>query len=375
MKSPIRLFGLMATVAAAAITAVPAQAASSEEDGGGHAVFVQTNSTDGNAIAAYHRNGDGTLTFRASYPTGGLGGRAKGAGSDPLASQGSLTLIRDSGMLLAVNAGSDTISVFQVDGDQLHRTQVLPSGGPFPVGFAVHGDLVYVLDAGGDGFVSGFRIDEGRLSPIDDSTRALGLGNTPTPAFLADPAQVGFTPDGDHLIVTTKTHNTVDVFSVGDNGRPSAAPVKNAESPVPFAFDFVAGRLVLSLAGTSSLQTFTVNADNTLTPVSAAVGDTQGGLCWAIRARGFEYVSNTGSGSVSQFRVSENGNVTLVSAVAAPGILGATDSVAAGGQFLYVQSGLSGSVHAFRIGSGGALTSIQIAAVPDGDDQEGIAAS
>jgi 6-phosphogluconolactonase (cycloisomerase 2 family) len=375
MKSPIRLFGMLGAVAAAAITAaVPAQAAESEDGGGGHGVFVQTNSTDGNSIAAYHRNGEGTLTYRASYATGGLGGRATGAGSDPLASQGSLVLLRDSGLLLAVNAGSDSISVFQVRGDRLQRTQVLASGGPFPTGFAVHDDLVYVLDAGGDGYVSGYHIDDGRLIPIDGSTRALGLGNAATPFFLGSPAQIGFTPDGGHLIVTTKTHNTVDVFSVGEDGRPSATPVKNVVGPVPFALVFVAGRMVLNFAGTSSLQTLTVNADNTITPVSAPVGDTQAALCWATKAGGFEYASNTGSGDVSQFRVSNSGAVTLVNPIAASGIPGATDSVGAG-QFLFVQSGTSSAVHAFRIGDDGSLTAIQTAAVPDGDDQEGIAAS
>ncbi|HXN90917.1 MAG TPA: hypothetical protein VN906_05470 [Candidatus Sulfotelmatobacter sp.] len=376
MKSPIRLFGLLVAIAAAAIgAAVPAQADQGGDGTAGRAVFVQTNDLEGNAIAAYHRNGDGSLTYLTSYPTGGQGGRQSGAGSDPIASQGSLVLVREANLLLSVNGGSGTISVFRVHGDQLELTQVLSSGGPFPSSFAVHDDIVYVLDAGGQGYVSGYKIDNDRLHPIEGSTRSLQLGNAPNPFFLSSPAEVGFTPDGEHLIVTTKTHGTVDVFSVGDEGRLSASPVKNAaSSPVPFAFVFDhAGRLVLNFAGTSALQTFTVNADNTITPVSAPVSDTQAALCWATDAAGFVYTSNTGSGDVSQFRVKGNGNVVLINPVAASNIPGATDSVAAGGQFLYVQSGTSSSIHAFSIGPGGALTRIQNAAVPDGDDQEGIA--
>ncbi len=375
MKRLFRWFGFAAALAAGALTAVvPAQASAGEGDGAG-AVFVQTNDLEGNAIVAYHRHGDGTLTWLATYPTAGLGGRQAGAGSDPIASQGSLVGVPGSDLLLAVNAGSATITVFRMQGDRLERLQVLPSGGPFPSSIAVHDNLVYVLDAGGDGYVNGFRVGEGGLEQIPGSTRALGLANAPDPFFLSSPAQVGFTPSGRHLIVTTKTHGTVDVFSMS-NGVPSAAPVKNPAGPVPFAFGFDGqGRMILNFAGTSSLETFTVNADDTITPAGAPVSDTQAALCWVTGARGYQYASNTATNDVSQFRVNEDGSVTLVRAIAASGIPGATDSAAAGGAYLYVQSGLDGSIHAFRTDASGALTAIQDVAVPDGDDQEGIVAA
>lgn len=376
MKSPIRLMGLLAAVAAGVFVAtVPAQAAGEEGDASTHGVFVQTNDLNANSIAAFRRNGDGTLTFVTSYATGGRGGREAGSASDPLASQGSLQLLPEQGLLLAVNAGSNSVSAFQVSGDTLSLTQVVPSGGQFPTGLAVHDNLLYVLNAGGEGAVSGYRIEGGRLHEIAGSTRSLQLGNDPNPFFLKSPAQAGFTPGGDHLIVTTKTHNTVEVFSVEEDGRLSAAPVINQASPVPFAFVFDgAGRMVLNLAGSSALETFTVNPDNTITPVSAPVSDTRTALCWITQARGYEYASNTGSGDVSQFRLAADGSVVLVSAIAAPNIPGATDMAAAGGQFLYVQSGATGTVHAFAIGAGGSLIPIQVATVPGGGSQEGIAA-
>jgi 6-phosphogluconolactonase (cycloisomerase 2 family) len=368
MKSPIRLLVVLAAMAATALAAAtPAQASGSA----GGAVFVQTNDPAGNSIDAFHRNGDGTLTFLTSYPTGGLGGRELSAGSDPIATQGSLRL--DEGLLLAVNPGSNTVSVLAVNGDKLALTQVVASGGLFPASIATHGDLVYVVDAGGQGSVSGFRLAGGKLHPIEGSTRSLGLPNGNPPAFLASPAQVGFTPDGEHLIVTTKKNFTVDVFSVNPDGRLSATPVKNPSTQVPFAWVFdSAGRIVLNSAGTSSLQTLTVNEDNTITPVSAPVSDNQGGLCWVTQSGGYLYTSNTGTGNVSQFQVLADGTVVLVNAIAASSIPGAIDSAAAGAQTLYVQSGLSGTVHAFAIGAGGALTLVQVAAVPDGGSQEGI---
>src|SRR5438445_643484 len=84
----------------------------------------------------------------------------------------------------------------------LELRQVISSGGPFPVSIAVHRNLLYVLDAGLAGFVSGFRIDDDHLEPIPGSTRTLGLANTNPPFFLSSPAQVGFTPEGKQLLVT-----------------------------------------------------------------------------------------------------------------------------------------------------------------------------
>jgi 6-phosphogluconolactonase len=63
----------------------PAQAASlaraSGRPGAG-AVYTMTNSADGNAIEAYARAGDGSLTPDGTYPTGGDGGTL-GCGHHP----------------------------------------------------------------------------------------------------------------------------------------------------------------------------------------------------------------------------------------------------------------------------------------------------
>jgi DNA-binding beta-propeller fold protein YncE len=374
MRPSFRLPGVFALLvgAAFAFTAAPAQASQNESAPTGNVMFVQTNDPSANAVAAFDRAGDGTLTYVASYSTGGAGGRESGSVSDPLASQGSLVRVPGSDLLLAVNAGSNTISVFGIDGDHLSLRQLLSSDGPFPVGFAVHGDLVYVLDAGGDGNVSGYRIAGGLLHPIARSSRTLGLGNSTLPFFLSSPAEVGFTPSGSQLIVTTKTNNTVDVFAVTPDGRLSAAPVKNTESPLPFSFVFdSAGRMVLNFAGSSSLQLFAVNANGTISPIGPQVGDGQAAACWQALSGINDFVANTGSNNVSQFQVS-GGNVALVNGTAASDISGATDE-ATTGQNLYVLSSPSSTVRVFAIASDGALTPIQILTVPDGGSEEGIA--
>src|SRR6478672_10442377 len=123
-----------ALVIGAALAAAPAGASTSASPRTqSTAVFVQTDNVEGNSIVAYDRAADGTLTQAGSYPTGGLGGVLTGSVVDHLASQGSLTYDRASHTLYAVNAGSDTLSVFVVNGDRLSRTQVLSSGGTFPL--------------------------------------------------------------------------------------------------------------------------------------------------------------------------------------------------------------------------------------------------
>ena len=340
-------------------------------------VFVQTNNLTGNRIVAYDRSDDGSLSFAKGYATGGRGGALDGAVSDKLASQGSLTYDRRHALLFAVNAGSDSLSVFAVDGDELELRQVLPSAGTFPVGVAVHDNLVYVLNARDGGKVTGFRIVNGKLDRIHGSGRGLGLDPTATPEFVNTPGQLGFTPDGSKLIVTTKANgNDIDVFLVGDDGRLSAHPVVNTQpGTVPFAFTFdAASRLVLTQAGPSALATYAIKANGTLRLVSSR-SDGQAAACWVVADQGRFYVSNTGTSNVSIFRVGAAGNVSLVG-TAVPTDTGTIDAaVTTNGRFLYVQTGVNGIVDAFVVRSNGTLQAIGSTTVPNGVGFEGIVAA
>ncbi len=168
---------------------------------------------------------------------------------------------REDHLLLAPNAGSNTVSVFSVNGATLHLNQIVGSGGPFPASIAVHDDVAYVLDAGLAGYVQGYRIAGGTLNPIAGSQRSLGLANTNPPGFLQSPAQVGFSPDGSKLVITMKGNRggSVDVFGVSDDGQLSAAPTATAVGGVAFAFVFDSeGRLVIVNAAFGNLSTYNV---------------------------------------------------------------------------------------------------------------------
>jgi 6-phosphogluconolactonase (cycloisomerase 2 family) len=367
---------LLVTLAAALAGAQASFAKGGHGKGHGNVVFVQTNEPGGNRIVVYDRGADGRLSQAGVYPTGGLGGvAAPGTESDHLASQGSLVYDPEQRVLLAVNAGSDNVSAFRVHGDRLRLVDTSPSGGQFPASIAVHGGLVYVLNSGGTGVVQGFRLSRHGLARIPDSARSLGLANTDPPNFLSSPGQVGFAPDGSQLIVTTKASGSaIDVFGVGHDGRLTATPVVNpSATPVPFAFTFSpAGRLVAGEAGASSVTTYQLQPGGTLTDPKSQT-DGQAALCWIQRVRGFYFVSNTGSNTLSAFQVDASGQPSLLSAIAATTNPGPID-LASSDDFLYAETGLNGTVDEFRVRSDGTLEPLgTVAGLPSGI--EGIAAT
>ena len=151
-------------------------------------VYTSTNAPAGNAVLVFARAANGRLAFKASIPTGGLG---SGAG---LGSQGALTLTPDNKWLLAVNAGSNQVSVFAVKPGGLMLADVAASGGMLPVSLTYHDGFVYVLNEGGSGNISGFSLDaQGRLSHLAGSNQFLsnnGAGLAP------GGAEIAFSPDG-----------------------------------------------------------------------------------------------------------------------------------------------------------------------------------
>ena len=365
----------LAAVAGFATPAFASTPANANFFGGGasHAVFVQTDNTAGNRVIAYQRAANGTLTEAGSYPTGGTGGVLAGSVVDHQASQGSLGYGR--GVLYALNAGSNTVSVFAVSGDRLTLRQVVGSGGTFPVSVAVRGDLVYVLNALNGGSVQGFRAFGSLLVPLAGSNRALGLDPTATPQFTNTPGQVAFTPDGSRLIVTTKANgNDIDVFRVGFGGQLSAKPAVNEEpGTVPFAITFDQyGNLVIANAGPNSLTTFAIGGDGTLSALST-VPTGQAATCWVAPDGQFLYASNAGGASVTGFTSSAGGQLTDLGNTSTDA--GTVDAAAsAGGQYLYVRAGAAGIVDEFSVGAGGTLTEIGSVTVPGAAGGEGIAA-
>jgi 6-phosphogluconolactonase (cycloisomerase 2 family) len=327
----------------------PSLSASERVDVG--AVYLTSNDANGNEILVFARAADGTLTDAGTVPTGGLGT------SDGLSNQASMVLTQDGRHLYVVNAGSDDISAFRVHGQSLEPIGApVPSGGDQPVSLTVHGDLLYVLNDGVDANVSGFRIAaDGALTAIAESTQPLS-------AVGADAAQVQFTPRGDVLVVSEKATNTITTYVVDANGRAGAPNAQASSGMTPFGFAFNhRGHLIVSEAGTGSVSSYLVGTDGFLTLVSASVSTTQAAPCWVVISDGGldAYTTNTGSGTVSHFAIS-NASLALLEGAAGitgDGSLPQDADFTPGSRFLYVRNA-NGSVSAFRVVRDGSLEPI-----------------
>jgi 6-phosphogluconolactonase (cycloisomerase 2 family) len=348
--------GFLATNSFAGATSAKDQAPSRQ------ALFVETDQGPNNSVISYTRGTDGTISYVATYPTGGAGAAAAGSAADPLASQSGLALVDNGRELIATNPGSNSVSVFAVDGPYLSLIQQVPSGGQFPDSIASRGNLVAVINAGNSGSLSEYRLVGNHLQALNNETRSLGLTNSNPPDFHHGVGQVGYSPNGKFLVITTKlSSNAYDVFTVAADGTLSAsAAVTTADNALPFAFAFDAnGNLAGAEASNSSVSTYSFNANGSLTLIGS-VSDGQAALCWITAAQGHFFGSNAGSGNVSSFGELADGTPTLLNATAATAQPGTIDSAASpDGQFLYLEAGGSGALDVYAVSASGALSPIE----------------
>lgn len=303
------------------------------------AVYTETNSSAGNAVHRLDRAPDGSLTWVATYRTGGAGTSAG------LGSQGAVALSDDGRVLLAVDAGSNDVAAFHVTRHG-HLTLVgrLPSGGTMPVSVDIADGSAYVLNQGGSApSVAAFSVDgAARLRP-----RSV----TPLAAGASGAAQVSVAPDGRSLVVTERTANRIETFPLrfGRLGAPVVTPSSGA---VPFGFAFSPrGDLVVSEAGNSTVSSY---RDGAVVTGSLPVG--QGAACWvAIDPAGrFAYTGNA-TGSVSGFRIQRDGSLVALNADGLTATSPRPNDLAFAGSFLYVINPNVGTVTAYQQRPDGSL--------------------
>jgi 6-phosphogluconolactonase len=355
----MRLKSILAVAVAAAflVTVAALPGAATAARGGGGAVYVLSNQSSGNAVLVFSRAQDGTLASAGTFPTGGLG---TGAG---LGSQGALT--RQHKALFAVDAGSNQIAAFEIQQDGLQLVSHVASGGVMPISVTVHGDLVYVLNAGSPANITGFTFRHDELEPLAGSTRPL---STAAPG----PAQIQFTHDGRALVVTEKTTNKIDTYVVGRDGLAFGPNVQSSAGATPFGFDIDRhGHVIVSDAfggapGASALSSYEVGQDGGLSTVTPLAPNGQTAACWVVIAKNgrFAYTTNTGSANVSSYAIGHDGAITLLQA-AAGATGGSPTDAAIASHFLYTLDAAGHDISAFTTGADGALTHIPgIAGLP-----------
>lgn len=352
-RAPALLAAVVTGLIGGALTAAAAEAAPSPGS-----VYVLGNQPSGNEVLVFDRAADGSLTATGAHPTGGTG---TGGG---LGSQGAVVLDKAGRHLYAVNAGSGSISSFRVTSHGLEALDIVSSGGTMPTSLTIHQGLLYVLNAGGGGGISGFTVDHGDLEPLAGSSRPLSGAATA-------PAQVSFTPDGRRLLVTERATRRIDVFTVDGNGLAQGPTVAPSVGITPFGFGFDnKGTVIVSeafggAANGSAVSSYRL-AGGDLQVVSPSVPTTETAACWiAVTADGrFAYAGNAGTASVTGYRVAPDGSLEILDAdgKTASAAAGVTDlAVSASSRFLHGRLG-NGTVGTWRISADGSLA--DLGAVP-----------
>jgi 6-phosphogluconolactonase len=348
--------------------------ASAHQDHGspivGH-VYVNDNTATTNTIAAFGRHADGTLTPVPGSPFA-TGGAGTGTG---IGSQGALQETAHGRYLLAVDAGSNQISVLRIGWDGgLQPVEVVSSQGTKPVSIAVHHHLVYVANAGAGGSnYTGFRLHHGDLYPIPNSTFAL--------PDTANPGDVLFNATGTNLVGievggTLLSTSKIDSFAVGPDGRltPAAGSPFPAQALGPFGSEFRPtnpSQLFVSNAhagaGLGTVSAFSVAGDGTLTSIgSSPFPDGQTAPCWVeISHDGrFLFAVNTASQTISRYFIKGDGTLVLVGSTPMRGISGPEDArLSPDGSTLWVVDTGSAQLSGFAV-DGGDLTELSSSPTP-----------
>lgn len=201
----------MALMALAGLCALNDNHAAAKGKGAEEIIYVQTNdfNSGGNAVLAYRNNGKGKLKQIGGSPfkTGGSGVGNPMQMLGPSDSDFELWLTGDKRFLLAVNSGSNNITVFRVAEDGgLSPVPGSPfsSGGETPVSVCESGGYVYVVNksqnpespTSSKPNYTTFRINaDGQLSPVDGAKLETTMGTSPALTLLSNDKRFAFGTD------------------------------------------------------------------------------------------------------------------------------------------------------------------------------------
>jgi 6-phosphogluconolactonase (cycloisomerase 2 family) len=325
----------------------PSQVFGTATSGGSGGVYTMTNAAAGNAVVAFRRADDGSLTSLGSFLTGGTG---TGGGVDPLQSQYSLILDESHQFLFVANAGSDDISVFQVlSGGALRLVDRTDSGGDFPISLAVRSRELFVLNAG-DNVVARFQ--------VQSSGVLVAHGKISLAAGAAGASTIVITATGDQLIVTERDANRLETIHVNPVTSQFDPPVVSPSSgAVPFGFDLDAvGHVIVTEAlgqsPSGAISSYFLSANGTLSVITPSANANGGATCWVIvTSAGFAFATNTSSGTLTSASVSGSGLVAILSSTAgATGLSAPIDlDLSANQRFLYVLEAGTGNLRTFGV--------------------------
>ena len=353
-----------------------------------------------NQVVAYARGVDGSLQQLGVYDTGGVGENIRNSGANPLASQDPLIVSKDQRFVFAVNAGSESISSFEINDDysltpaSLDVSTSGSSGAQNPISLTIYGNILYVANTGNFVDENGAELeslpdDRNRVNSsilgftVGDDGSLTELAGSEIPGIAANAGSIEFSSDGTSLYITERRTNEIITISLDENRLPVSESTLSSVTPQPFGTDIYAsdiGDILLvsegnnGAPGLSALSSYLVEDDGSLSGISLSTGIEGDPLttgftfgCWVEFVEtpngDFAYVSNTPDGTITSFAVADNGELTRLESLAASAGIGGDDAQNGGGvldaeiafPYLYQVVNNDGRIAQYFINSAGGL--------------------
>ncbi|PPQ85364.1 hypothetical protein CVT25_000652 [Psilocybe cyanescens] len=360
----------------------------------GAAYFI-TNDPSGNQIVSMNIAANGKLSSVNAISAGGRGvhGLSTTIGPDPLFSQGSIKVNAVAKMLVTINSGSNTLSMFAINPSNPSKLTMVgtpvSSEGEFPMSVAINSKatMVCVLNGGAVNGVNCYTPDS-KLGLIakPNTLRSLGLNQT-TPATgpPGTASHIIFSEDGSKVIASVKgvppTPGFLAAWDIASDGSLSAEPVKSTPASgglLPFSMTLIPGtNAILATdpgvgfdifnfggSGNGNDKNSGLSATSSVVPIAG-----QSATCWSSFSSksGNFYLIDIGTSTITEVNVSKNLTGSIVKTIMtqqypqAPGSATIDNDVATIGtnNFLYVLAANATTVNVLSVNTPGKATTVQ----------------
>jgi 6-phosphogluconolactonase (cycloisomerase 2 family) len=266
--------------------------------------------------------------------------------------------------LYAANSGSNNISLYTISNTGgLTEIKSQPTGtSPTLLVMDPSGSFLYAANSLSND-ISVFSIGTGGALTTVQQT-----GGASAPIGLSA-MNMALAPSGNFLYVTgQEAQGWIEAFPVSQGVLGTPTVTLTGNNPFGLAIDPARSHLYTANKQDSSISTFTINADGSLTQVGAPLGETFiGPVSLLIDKSGKHlYVANQGSGNLAAYSIGSDGGLTLLTT--SPFTTGSQPSFIASdssGKYLFVGNQASSAIQSFSLDTGsGALTSIGSYSVP-----------
>jgi hypothetical protein len=346
-------------------------------------IYLESNSTSGNSIFAYGFNFTSSPTLLTTTPAGGIGVYDPTFALGPFDSDQNLIEDPSGTMLFAVNSGSNTVAVFQIQPDGSLAAvsgSPFPSGGSDPVSLGLKDGVLAVVNKDQDPAQNAnlvqpnyttFRVAPGGvLVPVFQSTVSVAYGSSPSQALIA--SQGAFVFGADFLGGLLQSFRLDQLGRLNQN-LPQALPDSlfigqtAGHQPLGMRTHPTLPILYVDITGLSEVAVYTYDENAQLSFVRT-VSDSGSAPCWAnVNHAGTRlYATNTGDNSIAVYDLTDPLNPVQIQHFVMASTTGAAFSTAIdhSDSWIYVSSEQSSATatpagnafHTLKVAADGTLT-------------------